>query len=169
MSSNNDMLVEYYTVHRDELIRFIAVRLNSIPDAEDMLHDVFLQLFTTESIISAATLHGLVYAMIRNRITDRYRHKAISKEYENAAKLEGKTTTAGCTAESRLAVRDITERVERGLACIPENCREIYRMHIYAGMKTGEISRQTGDNYRSVEYRLGVARSRIRRYLSLCV
>lgn len=95
--------------------------------------------------------------------------------HENASKLEHSATfNANGTAiyspaESRLAMRDITEHIEHGLAGIPENCREIYRMHIYAGMKTGEISRQTGDNYRSVEHRLGKARIYIRTYLSQCV
>ena len=172
---NNDMLVEYYAGHRDELIKFIAARLGSVPDAEDLLHDVFLQLLTTENIISTVTLSGLVYTMIRNRITDRFRRMAIYREYENASKLEHSATfNANGTAiyspaESRLAMRDITEHIEHGLAGIPENCREIYRMHIYAGMKTGEISRQTGDNYRSVEHRPGKARIYIRTYLSQCV
>ena len=76
------MLVEYYAGHRDELIKFIAARLGSVPDAEDLLHDVFLQLLTTENIISTVTLSGLVYTMIRNRITDRFRRMAIYREYE---------------------------------------------------------------------------------------
>jgi RNA polymerase sigma-70 factor (ECF subfamily) len=57
------------------------------------------------------------------------------------------------------------EQLERGLARLPENCREIYRMHIYDGMKVGEISRALGEGYKSVEHRLGSARKAMRHYL----
>ena len=125
------MLVEYYAGHRDELIKFIAARLGSVPDAEDLLHDVFLQLLTTENIISTVTLSGLVYTMIRNRITDRFRRMAIYREYENASKLEHSATfNANGTAiyspaESRLAMRDITEHIEHGLARSEEHTSEL--------------------------------------------
>ena len=57
------------------------------------------------------------------------------------------------------------EQLERGLARLPENCREIYRLHIYDGMKVGEISRELGEGYKSVEHRLGAARKAMRQYL----
>ena len=55
--------------------------------------------------------------------------------------------------------------LERGLVRLPENCREIYRLHIYGGMKVGEISRELGEGYKSVEHRLGTARKVMREYL----
>lgn len=48
---------------------------------------------------------------------------------------------------------------------MPENFREVYRLHIYDGMKVSEICQQTGDSYKSVEYRLGTARKVVRSYL----
>jgi RNA polymerase sigma-70 factor (ECF subfamily) len=42
-------------------------------------------------------------------------------------------------------------------------------MHIYDGMKVSEISRQLGEGYKSVEYRLGTARKVVRAYLSKAV
>jgi RNA polymerase sigma-70 factor (ECF subfamily) len=68
--------------------------------------------------------------------------------------------------ESVFSVRDLEERLERGLARIPENCREIYRLHVYGDMKVSEISEQLGENYKSVEYRLGTARREMRRYMA---
>lgn len=71
--------------------------------------------------------------------------------------------------ESVFSAHEIMERMERGLARVPENCREVYRMHIYDGMKVSEISRQLGEGYKSVEYRLGTARKVVRAYLSKAV
>jgi RNA polymerase sigma-70 factor (ECF subfamily) len=38
-------------------------------------------------------------------------------------------------------------------------------MHIYGGMKVGEISQTLGEGYKSVEHRLGVARKALRSFL----
>ena len=59
------------------------------------------------------------------------------------------------------------ERLERGLARLPKNCREVYRLHVYDGMKVSEISQQLNEGYKSVENRLGIARKAIRQYLKM--
>ena len=67
--------------------------------------------------------------------------------------------------ESVFSAHEIMERMERGLARVPENCREVYRMHIYDGMKVSEISQRLGEGYKSVEHRLGAARKAVRQAL----
>jgi RNA polymerase sigma-70 factor (ECF subfamily) len=69
------------------------------------------------------------------------------------------------SVESVLSIREITEQLERGLARVPENCREVYRLHIYGGMKVADISQTLGEGYKSVEYRLGTARKAVRQTL----
>ena len=71
--------------------------------------------------------------------------------------------------ESVFFAADIVERMERGLVRIPENCRDIYRMHILDGMRVSEISEQTGVKYKTVENRLGLARRQMRQYLRAVV
>ena len=69
--------------------------------------------------------------------------------------------------ESVFSAREIMERLEHGLARLPENCREVYRLHILDGMKVSEISEQLNEGYKSVENRLGAARKAIRQYLKM--
>ena len=71
--------------------------------------------------------------------------------------------------ESVFFAADIIERMERGLARMPKKCREIYRMHILGGMRVSEISEQTGQKYKTVENRLGMARKQMRSYLRAVV
>jgi RNA polymerase sigma-70 factor (ECF subfamily) len=42
-------------------------------------------------------------------------------------------------------------------------------MHILGGMRVSEISAETGENYKTVENRLGLARREMRHYLSAAV
>lgn len=156
------LITNYYITHRDELLAFASSRLGDSRLAEDIVQDVFLRLLSTDKMITKVTLPALVYTITRNLINDYYRRHTNYEQYEHYIKGVCSEVT---TTESVFSAFDIMERLERGLVRLPENCREIYRLHIYGGMKVGEISRELGEGYKSVEHRLGTARKVMREYL----
>ena len=155
-------LTNYYVTHRDELLAYVSSRLGNSVEAEDLVQNVFLRLLTSDKLITDITLPALVYTIARNQINDYYRRRTHYEAYEHYLK---NTDSIDDSAGSVLSIRDITEQLERGLARVPENCREIYRLHIYGGMKVAEISERLGEGYKSVEHRLGTARKMIRQHL----
>ena len=160
--TKHTLITNYYIAHRDELLAFAGSRLGDNYLAEDIVQNVFLRLLTSDKIISEITLPALVFAMTRNQVYDYYRHHTTVEQYEHYIKGVCSELTSD---ESILSAREVMEQMERGLARLPENCREIYRMHIYDGMKVSEISRELGEGYKSVEHRLGTARKAMRQYL----
>lgn len=112
-------------------------------------------------MITEVTLPALVYTITRNLINDYYRRHTTYEQYEHYIKGVCSEVT---TMDSVFSAFEIMERLERGLVRLPENCR-IYRLHIYGGMKVGEISHELGEGYKSVEHRLGTARKVMREYL----
>ena len=156
------LITNYYITHRDELLAFASSRLGDSRQAEDIVQDVFLRLLSTDKMITEVTLPALVYTITRNLINDYYRRHTTYEQYEHYIKGVCSEVT---TSESVFSAFEIMERLERGLVRLPENCREIYRLHIYGGMKVGEISRELGEGYKSVEHRLGTARKVMREYL----
>lgn len=155
-------LTNYYVTHRDELLAYVSSRLGNSVEAEDLVQNVFLRLLTYDKMITDITLPALVYTIARNLIADYYRRRTHFEVYEHYLK---NTDSIDESAESILSIRDITEQLERGLARVPENCREIYRLHVYGGMKVAEISEHLGEGYKSVEHRLGTARKLVRQRL----
>jgi RNA polymerase sigma-70 factor (ECF subfamily) len=155
-------LTNYYVTHRDELLAYVSSRLGNSVEAEDLVQNVFLRLLTSDKMITDVTLSALVYTTTRNLITDYYRRRTHFEAYEHYLK---NTDSIDESAESILSIRDITEQLERGLARVPENYREVYRLHIYGGMKVAEISERLGEGYKSVEHRLGIARKSVRQQL----
>jgi len=158
---NRKLITNYYITHRGELLAFVSSRLCGASEAEDIVQDVFYRLLSTDKMISEITLPALVYTMSRNMIVDYYRRHMPYQELEHYISRGSYTDDA----MSVLSVREIVERLENGLARLPENCREVYRMHIYGGMKVSEISVQLGEGYKSIEHRLGMARKAMRQYL----
>ena len=135
------LITNYYIAHRDELLAFACSRLGDSRLAEDIVQDVFLRLLSTDKMITEVTLPALVYTITRNLINDYYRRHTTYEQYEHYIKGVCSEVT---TMESVFSAFEIMERLERGLVRLPENCREIYRLHIYGGMKVGEISRELG-------------------------
>ena len=115
---------------------------------------------------------ALVYTVTRNLVTSYYRRRYHHEQFEHYIKRglemgDRRQESADSSLESVFSAREIMEQLERGLARLPENSREIYRLHIYDGMKASEISQQLQENYKSVENRLGAARKAIRQYLKM--
>ena len=170
--SDRTLLINYYIAHRDELLAYVSSRLGDSYLAEDIVQDVFLKLLTTDKMICEATLQALVYTVARNLITSHFRHLSHHEHFEHYIKrnVEGgmrHETSGDWNQESVFSAHEIMERLERGLARLPKNCREVYRLHVYDGMKVSEISEQLNEGYKSVENRLGIARKAIRQYLKL--
>ena len=113
-------------------------------------------------MITEITLPALVYTIARNLLTDYYRRRTNYETFEHFIKGSSEEDDS---MESVISVHELTELLERGLARVPENCREVYRLHIYGGMKVSEISETLGEGYKSVEHRLGSARKAVRQYL----
>lgn len=164
--NKQSLISNYYSAHRDELLAYASTRLGDRDEAEDIVQNTFLRILTTNKMLTEQALPALVYTVCRNLVNDYFRRRAFRFEYEHYIQCTG---IGNSSMESVFFAADIVEQMERGLARIPENCRKIYRMHILGGMRVSEISAETGENYKTVENRLGLARREMRHYLSAAV
>ena len=160
--NNNQFITNYYINHRDELLGFVSSRISDSEEAEDIVQNVFLRLLLSYQLITEKTLPALVYAVMRSLISDYFRRHTHFERYEHYIK---NTCSEETSMESVFSAKEIMERLERGIARLPENSREIYRLHIYGGLKVSEISKQMGEDYKRVEHCLGKARHAMRDYL----
>jgi RNA polymerase sigma-70 factor (ECF subfamily) len=157
-----ELITNYYMTHRDELLAYVSSRLGGSSMSEDIVQNVFLRLLTTDKMITPETLPALIYTITRRQIIDYYRRHTTFEQYEHYIKRVCSDETS---MESVFSAHEIMEQLEHGIAHLPENCRNIYRLHIYNGMKVGEISKELGEGYKSVEHRLGAARKVMREQL----
>ena len=141
-------------------------RLGDKDEAEDLVQNTFLRILTSQKMLTEQTLPALVFTICRNLLNDYFRRRAFRYEYEHFIKG---TNEGDSSMESVFFATDLVEQMERGLARIPLNCRNIYRMHVLNGMRVSEISAQTGEKYKTVENRLGLARKQMRNYLRAVV
>ena len=163
---NKELLADYYSQHRNEIVGFVAVRVGDADVAKDVVQDVFFRLLCSDRLISPTTLPALVFTMVRNAVTDWFRRRRIREEYEHYIIGTGDDSDS---MDSVISVRELMERMERTLARLAPECREVYHLHIYGGMQVRQIAEETHQPYRAVEYRLGQARKEVRRQLRQCM
>ena len=170
--NNNQLLSNYYSMHRDELVSFIAVRTLDAIEAEDIVQDIFLRLLRGKSSLLPLTsdLSPLVYTMARHAVSDYYRRRRVYEEYEHYIQTSDfSCQTSDDSVESVFSAQQLMERMEHSLARLPKACCEIYRLHIYDGMKVSDIAQELSLPYKQVENRLGQARKAVRQQLRKCV
>ena len=160
--NNRDIIEQYYHTHRGEVLAFVSARLHHSDEAEDLVQEAFLRLLTGHRPICEATLPSLVFTLCRNLIIDWYRRHSTRLDFEHELSHSGQQADS---AESLLSMHEFCEQLEHGLARVPEECRELYRMHVYGDMPIRDICQHTGQPYKTVEYRLGLARKQVRNHL----
>ena len=153
-------------MHRGELISFIAVRIHDVYEAEDMVQDIFLRLLRRQHLITSQTLPSLLHSMALHAVSDYYRRGHVYEAYEHYIQTSDiRLQTSDDDTESIFSAQQIMERMERSLARLPKACCEIYRLHIYDGMKVSDIAQELSLPYKQVENRLGQARKAVRQEL----
>lgn len=168
--NNNQLLSNYYSLHRDELVSFIAVRIVDATEAEDIVQDIFLHLLRGQQLITPQTLPSLLHTMARHAVSDYYRRRHVIETFERFIQTSDiRHLTSDDNVESVFSAQQLIERMERSLARLPKACCEIYRLHIYDGMKVSDIAQELSLPYKQVENRLGQARKAVRQQLRKCV
>ena len=164
--NNNQLISNYYSEHRDELIGFIAVRIHDAIEAEDIVQDIFLRLLRGRHLITPQTLPCPIHTMARHAVSDYYRRHRVCEAYEHyIQKSDVRSLMSDDSVESVISAQQLMERMERSLARLPQACCEIYRLHIYDGMKVSDIAQELSLPYKQVENRLGQARKAVRQKL----
>ena len=163
---SKDLLANYYQRHRDEIVDFVTLRIQDREEAQDMVQNLFLRLLSRQPLVTEQSLSSLIYTMAKHLVADYFRRRHVYEEYEHYIQRHSDTDVS---MESVFSARQIIERMEFSLASLPEQCREVYRLHIYGGMKVSEISQTLGEDYKRVENQLGHARKVVRQYLRACV
>ena len=102
--NNNQLISNYYSEHRDEIINFIAVRIMDATEAEDIVQDIFLRLLRGHHLMTPDTIPALVYTMARHAVSDFYRHRRVYEAIRRGVKALGFETVIDPKIESGLVV-----------------------------------------------------------------
>lgn len=154
LTSMRPDIAETVKRERSRLFNFIRKRVKSTLDAEDILQDVFYQFVrVSEEVETIERAGSWLFQVARNRITDLYRKKktanfsqfdALSDDEEGSLNFEDYIPDLADLPDAVLTREMVWEVLEEGLSEIPEEQREVFRMHEFEDLSFNEISELTG-------------------------
>jgi len=143
MSKPEDPLVESYL----SIVRRARRLLRSLPDAEDLAADVWLEAFINK--VERVPTH-----MITNRLIDRIRHKQVEQEYAKA-RIAGGVPTSTSPLEG-LSIKELVERLI-DTSNLERLSRDLIYMKFYAELPTAMIAQRLGISVDDVVFQLNTA------------
>ena len=163
---------DVYTLHYARLKRFAREYVAVEADAENIVHDVFADLWEHWNVLSShRRLLAYLFVAVRNRCIDLLRKRTVAhsaetrmtEEYRHLLQtnLEALTGfTPDLTDE-----QDIERRIAAALRTLPDRCREIFIKTKLEGCKQQEVADQLNLSVKTVKAQLTIAYRRLRQEL----
>lgn len=155
---------EVYGAFADQLHHYLAVRLGSRPDADDVLQETFVRLARNRhKLRHVHNLAAYVFTVARNEAR-RFAERRRREMSRGGSLLAADVFDEACLED--LARRDLAEQVARALDGLPTEQREVAELKAYGGLTFREIAEVTGAPQGTVATRYRAALESLRRFLA---
>lgn len=162
-TNNENRLTSCYLKYKEALKYYIASRIDHPDEAEDMVQDVFENLWKHKELIHPEALVSLAYKAARNLIINRQRR--FRKENDVCNEWYDTQAYAQDTTEEKVAYKELKLLFDRTIIALPEKRRKVYCLSFFYDLSLSEISRELSISKRTVEQHLFLARKEIKTQL----
>jgi RNA polymerase sigma-70 factor, ECF subfamily len=159
-----EAMEEIYHRYEPILRTVILSVLHEEGDTDDVLHDVFLQLWNqSDRLVPEKGLHGFFVTMARRRALDRLRrrlaYRRVTDRFECKLKAEFRDELRG--NEAKPANKDLSELLEGMIGELPDPQQEVVHLTFFEGMSQREIAARKAIALGTVKTRLQLARKKL--------
>ncbi|MEG1543491.1 MAG: RNA polymerase sigma-70 factor [Tannerellaceae bacterium] len=138
-------------------------------DAENIVQDVFMELWENKYLLSEHTnLVAFLFTAIKNRSLNFLRHKMIVQEAashlqeEYMITLQMNLNSLEAFDQAVFSDRDIEQLVNHAIHSLPEKCRQIFIMSKIEGKKQKEIAAELNISFNTVENQMNIAYKKLK-------
>ncbi|HEY0654037.1 MAG TPA: RNA polymerase sigma-70 factor [Chryseosolibacter sp.] len=138
-----------YKRYAPELYNFARKNISSTADCEEIIQDIFESLWLRRESLSHVTLlRAYLYKMVRYKIIRYFQHSMVKARYaEHFLKFEA-NFQAPNEADELFEMRSL---LDKGLAQLPERCREAVHLRINENLNNNEIAKRMNISKATVE------------------
>jgi RNA polymerase sigma-70 factor, ECF subfamily len=159
-----DAMAAIYERYESTLRAVILSVLHEEGEADDVLHDVFIQLWNrADRFVAEKGLHGFLVTLARRRALDRlrrrlaYRRATDRLEVQMRAEFHDKMRGRGAKPTNF----DLSELLSRMIRLLPEAQQEVVHLTFFEGMSQREIAAQKSIALGTVKTRLQLAQKKL--------
>jgi RNA polymerase sigma-70 factor (ECF subfamily) len=160
------MTVETFKIEvlplKHKLFRFAKRLMKNMPDAEDIVQEVFLRLWVRrESLAEYKSVEAFAMTITKNLCLDRMK----SKDYKTEELTIVHQQVSHATPYKKLELTDTYNRIQMIMNSLPEQQRMIIHLRDIEGFEFEEIEEIMNINLNTIRVNLSRARKRIKEIL----
>ena len=161
---SNEALCRIYRKYGDYLLALAAALLQDINTAEDVVHDVFCKFIESrEKFKLAGSLKSFLATCVVNLARDKLR----ARKLHNCDLDEAAATTLDTNGPEHYAIfGEQARNLNRAIAQLAYEQREVIMLHLQGGMKFREIARLQGISINTAKSRYRYGMEKLRKLLS---
>lgn len=161
-----------YVAHYSRMKRFAQEYVIREEDAENIVQDVFLDLWEQNFFLLTHTnLFAYLFTTLKNRCIDFLRHKTIVQntaqklqdDYTKALQMKFQSLEA--FDEQLFSEPDIETVIQNAIESLPEKCREIFVLNKIEGKKQKTIAQELNISINTVENQMAIAYKKLKEIL----
>jgi RNA polymerase sigma-70 factor (ECF subfamily) len=149
---------------------FYARKFVDFQTAEDIVHDVFLKLWSDHSrLIIDQTIGSYLLRSVRNACLDYLKHQLVQDDYVSIATLELKKEELSYSDDilNELIDKEQIESLYKAVKQLPDKCKEIFELTYIEEKENAEVARLLNISVRTVESQIYKALKKLRSALTI--
>lgn len=116
-----------YNRYFDALYVHAYRRLNHKEEAQDIIHELFAQLWNKrETIDIKSNLTSYLYHAVRNKILDLIAHQQVESKYMRS--LQDFMTQGVCITDHSIREKQLAALIEKGIADLPQKMKVVFEL-----------------------------------------
>ena len=147
------------------LVRHAARMTGSTAEAEELVQEVFLQLWSRRDALAIRESPvAYLYRGVRNRALNAVRHERVVRNW--AAAQPPEASEPAVASADTAAEDEVARAVRDAIAALPERCREIFLLSREQGLTYAQIAATLELSIKTVETQMGRALKSLRERLA---
>ena len=148
------------------LIRF-ASRYVAPDIAEDIVHEVYLELWKDDKIIERELQFSYLLTAVRNKCLNCLKQKESRRKHIEKLISEADEYDDQSSMERNLVEEEYLQRIYNQVDLLPDKCRTIFKMAYFEEKKSSEIAEILNLSIRTVEHQLYLGLKSIRKAIKI--
>lgn len=150
------------------LLRFVKEYVKDSQDAEDIMQNVFLILWEKRDSLKPDTnLNAYLFTLAKSQCLNYLKHLKVVDKYVNVRQSEYQENYLNYYAidkfePEQIDIESLELMVEKAINDLPEQCRKVFELSRYEGLKYKEIAQRMGISVKTVESHMSNALKTLR-------
>ena len=154
--SEKDRLYAFRQMYRANMPTLVRFARRYIPagEAEDVVQDVFLELWKTGKILNEESARSYLFTSVRNRCINYLKQLKELYSDDIALEMQQRDLDNFDSVEKLMIKKEELQQVYDRIEQLPDKCRRIFKLSYFDGKKSFEIAELLQLSIRTVEHQL---------------